>query len=116
MSFAESVKADYRRELKEFVTVRRFTGTGSNRPVFDAQNIRARVFGYDAKELIGGIQQGDRKAILYADDVIESGLALPITDKDKLVVRGIELSIIAPDDSTRRVDGILIAYELQVRG
>ena len=33
-----------------------------------------------------------------------------------LVVRGKELNIEAADDNTRRVQGVLIAYELQVRG
>ena len=112
----ESVKAEYARFLREAVYVRRYTGTGTNRPRFDAK-ARARVVGYDEKDLVGGgIVQGDRKAIVYVDDLIANGLTLPVTTSDKLVVRGKELAIIAPDDSTRRVDGVLIALELQVRG
>lgn len=112
----ESVKADYRRTLKDTgIVIRRYTGTGQNRPFFDV-GVRARVTGYDEKELVGGIVQGDRKAIIYADDVVNGGLTLPITTNDKLRVRGKELGIIAADDSTRRIDGVLIAIEIQARG
>lgn len=111
----DSVKADYRRSLKEWVVVRRFTGIGPNRPRFDV-SARARVVGYAPEQLVGVIQQGDRKAIVYADDLIEGGMTLPITTSDKLIVNGREMAIIAPDDLTRRVNGVLIALELQVRG
>jgi hypothetical protein len=113
---AEATKASYRRALKERVTIRRYTGTGANRPRFDIENVRTRIVGYEPHELVGTIQQGDRKAIIYADDLMGRGLALPITNADKLVVRGKELAIVAADDSTRRVEGVLIAIELQVRG
>jgi hypothetical protein len=43
-------------------------------------------------------------------------LTLPITSTDKIVLRGKELQIIAVDDSTRRVKGVLIALEIQARG
>jgi hypothetical protein len=112
----DQAKGDYRAALKDRIAIRRYTGTGSARPRFDAENIRARVVGYDEQELVGGIQQGDRRAIVYADDLIDAGFALPVTTSDKLVVRGKELAIIAADDSTRRVDGVLIAIEIQARG
>jgi len=121
MATPEQIKASYRRNLKETVVIRRFTGTGTNRPKFEA-SARAQVVGYAPHELIGGIVQGDRKIILYADDLIEQGWAPApgtrrlITENDFAVVRGAQLAIIAADDSTRRVDGTLIAFELQVRG
>lgn len=114
----DSVKATYRRmmnERGETVVHRRYTGTGPNRPKFDADVI-AVVAGYDEKDFVGSIVQGDRKVILLAEDLIDAQVALPITSADRIVVRGKELSIVAPDDSTRRVKGVLIAYELQVRG
>lgn len=115
---AADVADSYRRMIEdngEPVFVRRYTGLGVNRPRFDAQ-VRAKVAGYAAEELVGGVVQGDRKVILLVQDLIDRQFALPITASDKVVVRGKELAIIAPDDSTRRVDNVLIAYELTARG
>ena len=105
----------YARTLKESVAIRRYTGSGPNRPLFDTPT-RARVMGYRAEELVGTIQQGDRKAIVFVPDLVDGGFALPVTSNDKLVVRGRELTIIASDDNTRRDEDELIAVELQVRG
>lgn len=115
MSVVESTKAQYRRTLKQRVKVRRYTGAGLNRPMFEV-TCRASVTGYDPEKLVGSIQQGDRQAIVYADDLLGKGFALPLTSADKLVVRGKELAILAVDDNSRRVNDVLIAYELQVRG
>lgn len=114
MSPAE-IKAMYANALSEIVTVRRYTGSGANRPHFDA-DARARVVGFSPVELVGSIVQGDTKIILFADDLLDVQFAQPVTVNDKVVVRGKELAIIASDDSTRRVDGVLIAYEIQARG
>lgn len=114
----ESIKADYRAaldEVGEIITIRRFTGSGPNRPKFEVQ-VRARVTGYQPNELIGGIQQGDRKAIVLHDDLVGCGLALPLTNSDYAVVKGRQHAIRVPDDATRRVAGQPIAYELQIIG
>lgn len=111
----ERTKSLYARTLKEIVFVRRYTGTGPSRPFFDVQ-ARARVMNYEAEQLIGTIQQGDRKAIVFVPDLVDAGFALPVTSNDKLVVRGRELAIMAVDDNTRRDEGELVALELQVRG
>lgn len=113
-----ATKAHYARSLKERVTLRRFIAgtTGSNRPRFDAEGVRARTVGYEPHELVGAIVQGDRKMIVYADDLIAKGFTLPVTTSDVVLVRGKQLAILAADDSTRRIDGVLIAIELQVRG
>lgn len=113
----DGYKAMYRRRIGvgEPILIRRYTGAGVNRPRFDAE-VRARVVGYQAEELVGGIVQGDRKVIFLAEDLNAAQFAGPITTNDKAVVRGKELAIIAPDDSTRRCQGVLIAYELTVRG
>lgn len=112
------IKHTYERMLQlvgEVVTLRRYTGTGTNRPRFDAA-VRARVEGYRPDALTGTIQQGDRHLIMLADDLFAAQFPLPILTSDKVVVRGRELQIIATDDSTRRVQGQLIAIELQARG
>jgi len=125
MISAEQLKSDYRRLIDEDfedVIIRRYTGTGTNRPKIDV-TVRARVIGYQPFELTGTIQQGDRRAICLAEDVTKpttdsppQQLTLPVTPADKIVVRGKELQIIASDDSTRRVQGELIALEIQARG
>lgn len=113
----DSIKASYVRALGEFETViiRRFTGTGQNRPKFDVP-CRARVTGYTPQEMIGGIGQADRKCILLHDDLIAGGLALPLTNSDFAVVQGKQHAIRVPDNATRRVGNVTIAYELQIVG
>lgn len=113
----EQVKSTYRRlvdQRGETVVIRRYTGAGVNRPKFEAE-VNAVVTEYSPDELTGAIQQGDRRVIMLADDLAWQ-FALPITSSDKALVRGRECQIMAPDDSTRRVAGVLIAYELRVRG
>lgn len=121
----EKLKADYARILGrtgEDVIIRRYTGTGTNRPKID-RPVRARVTGYAPRELVGTVQQGDRFVLVLAEDVTKpttdsppQTLTLPLTPADKVVVRGKELQIVAADDSTRRVGGELVAIEIQARG
>lgn len=114
----DAAKAMYRRRIGvgKTILVRRYTGAGPNRPKYDVP-VRARVMGYMPHQLIGGIQQGDRKVILLAEDLDAAGFAGPITTNDRIVVdNDPEMKIIAPDKATRECQGVLIAYELQVRG
>lgn len=108
----------YRRMMElvgETVLIRRYTGTGANRPRFDAE-VKARVTEYEPSELVGTIVQGDRKLIVLHEDLVAAQFALPIRKGDKAVVRGKELNIEAPNDNSRRINGELIAWEIQVRG
>lgn len=121
----EQIKADYEQMLNdggEDIVVRRYTGTGTNRPKIDVY-VRARVTGYAPRELVGTIQQGDRLIVVLADDVTQpttdsppQTLTLPLVSSDKVVVRGKELQIMAADDSTRRYHGVLVAIQIQARG
>ena len=121
----ETLKADYRAIIDtvgEDIIVRRYTGTGTNRPKIDVP-CRARVTGYAPRELVGVVQQGDRFVLVLAEDVTQpntdsppQSLTLPLTPADKVVVRGKEMQIVAADDSTRRVGGELVAIEIQARG
>jgi hypothetical protein len=113
----ETVKAHYGTFLTDRVTVRRYTGTGpiATKPRHDV-SVRARVKNYEAKEFVGPIQHGDRKAILYAQDIIDGGLTLPLTASDKVFVGSKELAIVSADHDTRKVDDVLIAVVAQVRG
>lgn len=110
------IKADYRRllsEVGESVSFRHYSGAGTSRTYSDT-TVLARVMGYEPDELIGSMQQGDRRLIVLADDL--TGITIGNGMTDKFVVRGRECSVEAVDDNTRRVQGILIAYEIRVRG
>jgi hypothetical protein len=114
----EEVKATYRQfldEVGETVSLRRYTGAGASRPSFDA-TVKARVTEFAPHELVGGITQGDRKLIVLAQDLFDAQWPVPPKKGDKAIVRGRELNIEGVDDNTRRVSGVLAAYEIVVRG
>lgn len=111
----KSVYRDMMEEVGENVFVRRYFGTGVNRNKFEVK-VLARIVGYSPQELVGTIVQGDQKLIVLVDDLEIYQFPLPLIKNDKVVVRGKELNIEAVDGNTRRIDGELIAYELQVRG
>lgn len=96
------------------VTLRRYTGTGPARTSVD-KTVRARVIGYSADQLVGNIVQGDQRVIVYADDV-SAPLSLPLTVNDKVVIDGKEAAIKHPDHNTRKIAGVQIGIDLQVRG
>lgn len=116
----DAVRDAYERALgiegnAETVTLRRYTGTGANRPFFDTE-VSARVTGYQPSDLVGDIRQGDRQVIMLADDLIVAQFPMPVRQTDRLIVGGKECSIEALDDRTRRIGSTLIAYELRIRG
>lgn len=110
---AARARADYRRALGavgEIVLFRRYApGGGSHADVA----VRARVAGYAPQALVGALQEGDRRVIALAED-FETPPTL--SRLDKIVVRGRECEIVALDDSTRRLGGELVAYEIAIRG
>jgi hypothetical protein len=109
----------YRRRMRPFetVSIRRYVGTGPTRTHSD-WTVAARVVGYQPEELTGAIQQGDRRVIILYEDLAKMGFPFPIENGSnwKLVVRGKELQIKVIDDSTRRLGGVLIAYDIQAGG
>lgn len=114
----DSIKAEYRRMMNargETVTIRRYSGSGASRAWSEA-DVVAVVSDFMPHELVGGIVQGDRKIVVLAQDLIDAQAPLDLRKGDKAVVRGRELNIEAADDNTRRVAGVLIAFELRVRG
>ncbi|UGY03147.1 hypothetical protein [Bradyrhizobium quebecense] len=110
-------------ESGETVLVRRYTGVGPVRAVAKEAAVPAKVKGYDPAEIVGEIRQGDRHVILLNDPAapvpagkVALSTMLPLTDRDFLVIAGAEVSIKGVDDATRRIQGQVIAFELQVRG
>lgn len=111
-------KSIYRRRIGvgKKIRIRRYVKGNPALPHFDV-TVNAKVAGYEARELIGGIIEGDRRVVFLAEDLFRENFQLPITTADKAIVDGEkELSIIAPDRSTREYEGVLIAFDLTVRG
>jgi hypothetical protein len=105
------------------VLVRRYAGKGAARAVVAEASALARVVMYKPEQLVGGVIQGDRKVILLNDPAasVASGQValasmLPLSNDDKLVISGREVAIQGVDDQTRRIQNVLIALEIQVRG
>jgi len=111
---AAELTAHYAAELGETITVRRYTGGGTNRPRFDAQ-CRGKAWGYSATELVGSIQQGDTRVLVLVQDLIDAQFALPLTPADKLVVKGREIAVVSPS-ARKAPDGTLVVYDIQARG
>lgn len=120
----QQAQSTYRRMIDaygETVTLRR----ESLDPAPEA-TARARVVGLTPEELASGIDQGSRKMILLAEDV-EAAIATggwpappagyaAIQKNDVIVVRGAPLNVESVDDNTRRVGGVLVAYEIVAIG
>jgi hypothetical protein len=79
--------------------------------------VRARIVEAQPSDLSGSIQQLRRKAIISAEDVETSGFPTPFLPKqDRLVWNDKALTITSIDEATRRIQGTLIAYELELSG
>lgn len=111
-----SAKAMYRRMLAasgETVTLRRkarYPGDPTDADVL------ARVIDATTDQDDDGLQQGKRKVVVLAEDVPAAFWPLRERGVDRIVLRGAPCVIDFVDDSTRRVGGELIAYELHVIG
>lgn len=97
----------------ENVIVRTYVGTSES---YTDKTVRARVVEFSPDQLVGAIVQGDRKLIMLAEDVEGTGITLSATQNVKVLVRGKELQVKSVDDNSRRVGGVLMAYELVVGG
>jgi hypothetical protein len=109
-------RAKWRRRIHrdgEMITLRRVTPQGTTN-----YQVKARVLGYQPDELIGGINQGDRKIYILAEDVEKAGFPAPfkIGGGDTVVVRGRAMNIGVVDDNTHRIAGVLIAYQIKATG
>lgn len=70
---------------------------------------KAVVRGYGPDELVGGIQQGDKKVIIS-----EVGLTTALKVQDKIVIDGRATTIQAVEK--RKINDDVAMYVLQVRG
>jgi len=109
----------------EAMYIRQFAGHGTlilrrlGSPNVDSIPVRGRIVGYEADELVGGIEQGSSRVILLAKDVeaaIAAGWPGPLDENARIVANGRSINIESIDDFTRRIGGVLIAYEIRVKG
>lgn len=104
MYSAADVTADYRDMLSEYgeeIIIRRYTGTDPQ--IMFGATVKARVKGYAAAPLVGGVMQGSIKIIALIEDLIAAQFPLPVRDDDKVFVRGKESDIVGVDNNTGRV-------------
>lgn len=79
--------------------------------------VHAWVTEFVPADVAAGVQQGRRRAIVLASDVLASGFPLPILVKQDRLIWGTKTNAITKvDDATRRVQSVLIAYELDLEG
>jgi hypothetical protein len=111
MTLVDDTHARYRAALTyrgETVAIQHNDGSA-------ALQVLANVAGYAPQELTDVIVQGDRKVILLADDL--AAAAWPVPKKGDRILIGSKMTTIQTvDDMTRRINGVVIAYEIQVRG
>mgnify|MGYP000917389492 CR=1 FL=1 len=107
---AAQARSDYRRAIAdhgEAMIVRR-------QPSTDVEVTGIRLVGQQNVEMPGTRQSSVRKFLVIADDL--AGIAPLQPNRDRLIWAGKTLVIIEVDDTTRRVAGELIAYELTTVG
>lgn len=124
------VLAGYQRALDatfgagEEMRLRRYSGIGANRALAYEATVRVRVMsasgaGGAPAPLAGTIQEHRQVALVYAPDVAAAAFPEPIRRGDQLVRAdgaGKVLAIDTVDDATRRIGGMLVAYECEVSG
>lgn len=116
MTLATETRSLYQQFLFEPVAIRRITGTGPSRVDASFATVGRMNASSNAarKELTGGFAQQDLTAIIYAPDLFAAGLPSDVVIGDYLIDQGgIEYTVY--EVQARRVEGVLIAYELTVR-
>lgn len=75
--------------------------------------VRARLIDFSASEIASGVREGSRKVIILAEGMT---LDPPLREGDRLVIGDASLRLEDIDDQTRRIDGMLIAFEAIATG
>jgi hypothetical protein len=96
----------------ETVILRRLSGTTVQIPL--DVTLKAVVRGYGPDELVGGIQQGDKKVILSQVDMENDQWCWPVKVQDRVVIEGRSTVVQAVDK--RKIGEDAAMYVLQVRG
>lgn len=83
--------------------------------------VQAWVTDFIPSDLAGAVEQGRRSAVVLASSVVASGFPLPFKVKSDRLKWGFDgepksNAITKVDDATRRIQGVLMAYELDLEG
>lgn len=97
------------------VTLRRLADTAAQTVIASA-SVLAVLRDYQPHELVNGLRQGDCLAILLAADLQAASFPVPPRQGDQIEANGRKMTVIACDDQSRRVQGVVIAYEIKARG
>lgn len=114
----EAAAAMYRRQIGrhgQIVTLERAADPGDDVPIASV-NVRARLFDFAPSGIESGLQQDDRRVVFLAEDIEDFPLPIREREDDYIVIGDARFAIEAVDDRTRSVGGVLIAYDLRVRG
>lgn len=104
-------------EIGQTITVRRYAGIGDARaPISPEATTLARPMGYQPKDLVGSITQGDRRVTVLVETNSLLAAMLPLSDDDKLVIRGVEVAIKSVDHDTRSIKGEIFGLDIQAAG
>lgn len=112
-----AVRADYRSAMVDVgwtVKLRR-----NRPPALPVEvDVLARIVGFKPEELVGPIKQGSSKAIILAEDVEGSAFTLPFVAAGlEQVVDGTKVyTVVTADVQTRKMQGVIVAYELVISG
>jgi hypothetical protein len=112
VTLASRAQAQYREHLHEPVTIRRITGSGSTRTDESYATV-GRVYRGDQKELVGGIAQQNLIAIIYAQALFDAGLPSVVIGDYLIDQDGLQYTVV--EVKPRRVEAVMVAYELTVR-
>lgn len=113
VTLASRAQAQYRENLHEPVSIRRITGSGSSRTDEGYATV-GRVYRGDQKELVGGIAQQNMIAIIYAQQLFDAGLPSDVVIGDYLIDQdGLQYTVV--EVKPRRVEAVMVAYELTIR-
>lgn len=86
---------------------------GTTPPTYANVDVLAFVRGYRPDELVGTLQQGDRRVILRNTEVAAGGHRAP-REGDRLVLAGATTTVLASE--ARRVANTVVSHWLTVRG
>lgn len=79
-------------------------------------NVRSRLVQVGPEDVAQDFQENDRKLIMAAADVLAAGFARFRKNSATVRWQGRDLDIQSVDDTTRRIAGVLVAYECRVAG
>lgn len=76
--------------------------------------VKARVAGFDTKDLVGDIRQGDRQVVIGNAEIAAAAWPGPPARGDRVLIVGLPFTIVSVD--TRKIGDEIAGHWLAVRG